>query len=168
MELIKLFLLGATGYLLAGMYDITIVYHKPLLKKIFTVGFLVTVIPYPILFFSNPSPLPIPVARTLLILALPFALLLAFSVLIEIPLLAKQPGKLYRGGTYRHSRHPGFLWFTIINLLASIYFWNFDIFLACTGFTACNLALITVEDRILFPKMFPDYEEYKKQTPFLL
>jgi protein-S-isoprenylcysteine O-methyltransferase Ste14 len=168
MELIKLFLLGATGYSLAAMYDVAILYRKQHLKHLFSLGFILTVIPYPFVFQSYRSPLPVVARTVLLVLAGIFALLLLYSVVIEIALFARQPGKLYREGTYSICRHPGFLWFTTINVLASIYFWNFLIFLVCTGFTACNLALIAIEDIVLFPKMFPEYEEYKSRTPFLL
>ncbi|MDD4220687.1 MAG: hypothetical protein PHR10_10980, partial [Sphaerochaetaceae bacterium] len=69
---------------------------------------------------------------------------------------------------YSISRHPGFLWYTAINILFSIYFWDCRITLLCAGLCLDNLILITVEDKILFPRMFPEYQEYKKQTPFLL
>ena len=58
MELIKLFLLGATGYLLAGLYDVAIVYDKPLVRKLLYVGFFLTAVPYPVIFFTWVSPFP--------------------------------------------------------------------------------------------------------------
>lgn len=57
MELIKLFLLGATGYLLALLYDVAVLYTKPLLQKILYVGFFVTAFPYPLLFVAYDSPI---------------------------------------------------------------------------------------------------------------
>jgi protein-S-isoprenylcysteine O-methyltransferase Ste14 len=168
MELIKLFFLGALGYLLAGFYDIAILYGKNLLKKVLYIGFFITSIPYPVIFFTYNSPLSI-IARWVIIpLIVMFGLLLIYSVLLEIYFFAGKNGGLYQGGTYSISRHPGFIWFTMINLLVGIYFWNFHITLLCIGFTACNLVLIIVEDLILFPKMFPEYKEYRKKTPFFL
>lgn len=168
MELIKLFLLGATGYLLAGLYDVAIVYEKPLVRKLLYVGFFLTAVPYPVIFFTWVSPFPGFVAWILFSLVTPFALLLVFSVLVEIALFSPGGGKLYRGGTYRFSRHPGFIWYTIINVLVSIYYWNYRITMLLMGLTLCNLILITIEDRILFPKMFAEYGEYRKDTPFIL
>lgn len=168
MELIKLFFLGAIGYLLAGLYDLAIVYEKPVLKRIFYLGFFITPIPYPILFFTHESPLSLFAIWTIFILIGIFAILLVYSVLLEIPLKAEKTGKLYRGGTYSISRHPGFIWFTIINLLIGVYFWDFQITLLCIGFTACNLILILLEDVMIFPKMFPEYGDYKKETRFFI
>ncbi|MHC1691753.1 MAG: hypothetical protein AB9828_01840 [Sphaerochaetaceae bacterium] len=168
MELIKLFILGATGYLLLGFYDLAIVRDKPLLRKFLFAGFFITSVPYLVVFLTWQSPLGAAMAWTLRILVFLFTLLLVYSVLLEIPLRAKIPGKLYREGTYGFSRHPGFIWYTVINLLIVIYYWDCGIVLLCAGFTVCNLALIVVEDMVLFPKMFPEYGEYRKHTPFFI
>ena len=168
MELIKLFLLGATGYLLAGLYDVAILHDKPLLRKFLYAGFFITAIPYPVIFFTRVSPLPGYAAWILFPLIIAFALLLIFSVMVETSLFSDSTGKLYQKGTYRISRHPGFIWYTIINVLVSIYYWNYRITMLFVGLTLCNLILIVVEDRVFFPKMFSEYEEYRKSTPFFL
>ena len=168
MGLIKLFILGATGYFLTGLYDVAILRKRSLLKKILSVGFPLTATPYLFLFLAWESPHSNITQWTLVVLLLCFSMLLVYSVLLEIPLSAVEPGTLYQGGTYRFSRHPGFLWFTIINLLVPLYFWDFGIGLICLGFILCNLTLIFIEDRCFFPEMFPEYVEYKKKTPFFL
>lgn len=68
----------------------------------------------------------------------------------------------------RFSRHPGFIWYSIVNALVSIYYWNYGITILLIGLTLCNFILVVVEDRILFPKMFAEYGEYRKRTPFIL
>lgn len=168
MGLIKLFLIGATGYLLAGLYDVAILYDKPLVRKLLYVGFFITAVPYPVIFFTRVSPLPGFAAWIVFPLVIPFALLLVYSVLVEIALHSGSSGKLYRGGTYKISRHPGFIWYTVINMLVSIYYWNYHVTMLFLGLTLCNLVLITVEDRILFPRMFDEYREYRRSTPFIL
>ena len=168
MGLIKLFILGATGYFLTGLYDVAILYKRSLLKKILFIGFFITALPYLFLFLQWDSPHSMIVRWILAILLLCFFALLIYSVLLEIPLSSVKPGMLYCEGTYSFSRHPGFLWFTLINLLISCFFWNLAISLLCLGFILCNLVLITMEDLALFPKMFPEYSEYKKKTPFLI
>jgi hypothetical protein len=40
--------------------------------------------------------------------------------------------------------------------------------LILVGYTLCNLALVTLEDQVLFPKMFPGYGAYKNTTHFLI
>jgi protein-S-isoprenylcysteine O-methyltransferase Ste14 len=168
MELIKLFFLGVMGYLMAGWYDLAIMYNKPLLKKVLYVGFFITPVPYLVIFFTWSSPLSVVARVVVILLMVLFAVLLFYSVLLEIPLKAEKTGKLYRKGTYSLSRHPGFIWFTMINFLISVYFWNYQITLLSIGFTACNLILITLEDLVLFPRMFPEYKEYRKETPFFI
>ncbi len=168
MELIKLFFLGAIGYLLAGLYDVAILLDKPVLRRFLYAGFFITAIPYPVVFFTRDSPLPGFAGWILFPLIIGFALLLIYSVMIETSLFSESTGKLYQKGTYRISRHPGFIWYTIINVLVSIYYWNYHITMLFAGFTLCNLILITVEDRIFFPKMFSEYDAYRKSTPFFL
>ncbi|MGE4455034.1 MAG: hypothetical protein AB7D92_10945 [Sphaerochaeta sp.] len=167
MEFFKLFLLGASGYLLAALYDIALLKGYFRLSKVLYLGFFVTALPFFFLFsqFSTPHN-PTFGMLTILIMACCAALLI-YSVLIELPLKGKK-GTLYREGTYKICRHPGFLWFSCFNVFASIFFWYTPITLVLAGYTLCNLALVTLEDRILFPKMFPEYGEYKKTTPFLI
>ncbi len=168
MELIKLFLLGAIGYLLAGLYDVAILHQKSLLKRIFFIGFFITAVPYPIIFLTTKSPLSTLAIGILLFLMLIFTLLLIYSVFLEFIISPDTTGKLFRKGTYSFSRHPGFIWYTVINILIAIYFWNYQIALLCLGYSICNLLLIIVEDLIFFPRMFPEYADYKKETPFFL
>ncbi len=168
MGFIKLFILGTSGYLLSGLFDLAILYNKPTLKKILTIGFVITAIPYVILLSSYSSPIPLGGVLIIFILLLLFIALLIFSVFIETSLTAQKPSAFYQQGTYSISRHPGFLWYTAINILLAIYFWDYRITLLCAGFCLDNLILISIEDTFIFPKMFPNYQTYKKQTPFLL
>ncbi len=154
--------------MLAGLYDVAILHEKPLLRKFLYIGFFVTAVPYPVIFFTRQSPLPGFVVWIIAPLVTVFALLLVFSVMIETSLFSDKTGKLYQKGTYSISRHPGFIWYTIINTLVSIYYWHYQITMLFVGLTLCNLILITVEDRIFFPRMFSDYEAYRENTPFLL
>ena len=167
MELSKLFMIGASGYIMSGLYDLAILTGKPLLARPLHALMFVTAVPYPFLFINHRSPLPPGVAWIILPALSILAALLIYSVFIEIPLASDRPGQLFQGGTYRISRHPGFLWYTGINILVALYFMDAGIAALCAGLTACNLLLITIEDLILFPKMFEEYETYKKHTPFL-
>jgi protein-S-isoprenylcysteine O-methyltransferase Ste14 len=167
MELIKLFLLGASGYLLAGLYDIALLYRKELISKIFYLGFFITAIPFVFLFLTYSSAHTMFISLLLALLMFCFFSLLIYSVLLEIPLKKEQDCMLYKKGTYSLCRHPGFLWHTAFCVLTSLYFWYTAITLMMIGFILCNFILIVIEDVFLFPKMFDEYEEYKKTTPFL-
>jgi len=154
--------------LLSGLYDVAVLYDKYLLRKGLYLGFFLTAVPYPIMFLTMRSPLGSGISTLLVLLVLLFTALLAYSVLIEIPRSANAHGTLYRSGTYSFSRHPGFIWYTVVNILIAVYFWDIGIALVCAGFIVCNLVLIAIEDSVLFPRMFADYGEYRKETPFFL
>ena len=168
MEFIKLFILGLAGYILALLYDLSILHAKYLLQKITFLGFFITALPYLFLPFvvSSPfSPVHLLYIIPLLLLCI---LLLVFSVFLEPIKASKEETGLYEKGTYSFSRHPGFLWYTTINCLIAIYFYDIRVTFLVMGFTLCNLLLILIEDRIIFPRMFDGYEEYKQNTPFLI
>lgn len=168
MELIKLFVLGFSGYLLSGFHDVAMLYNKSFLKRVLSSGFFITALPYLFLFTTYKIPLPAPIIWILAVTITCFMLLLIYSVFIETALFSPRSGQLYTKGTYGFSRHPGFIWYTMVNFLIAVLFWNVGIAVLCLGLTACNLILITIEDTVLFPKMFPEYDDYKRRTPFFL
>ncbi len=167
MELIKLFLLGASGYLLAALYDIALLFRKYRLSRILYAGFFVTALPFVWLFIQHRSPHSSLVTVLLLLLMGISLLLVVYSVLLEIPLKKSETDTLYTKGTYRLCRHPGFWWYSFFTLFSAVYFWYAPIVLVHFGFILCNFLLVVLEDFVLFPRMFPQYGEYKKVTPFL-
>lgn len=166
MYLIKLFFLGAAGYLLSGLYDLALLYKRPLLARCLYPGFFVTAIPFVLFFCSFQSPhTPVIQAFTLACMAL-FLALTVYSVLLELPLRGE--GGLYTKGTYALCRHPGVLWYSIFSLLTASYFWYAPLVWVCLGYIGCNIALVVFEDTYVFPRLFPQYTDYKNQTPFLI
>ena len=168
MDLIKLFLLGASGYFLLGMYDLAQVHHLRMLRHIFSVGFLVTILPYCILLAHHRSPFALPLRLLLSSLTALAALATLYIAALEIPLRHTEEGVTYRRGSYAQIRHPGFHAHLLFNVLFSLTLFDGRVALLCALFVCCNLILITVEDRILFPKLFPDYVCYTETTGFLL
>ena len=144
-----------------------ILHGKPLLGKLLHIGFFLTAIPYPFLFIQYRSPLPGIFAWVILPSLSILTAMLIYSVFLEIPLATDNSGQLFRAGTYGFSRHPGFLWYTGVNILVAFYFLDGGIAMLCAALTMCNLLLVTVEDVLLFPRMFDGYDEYRKETPFL-
>ncbi len=164
----KLFIIGSVGYFFAYLFDISILYGKELLKRVFFLGFFLTAVPYPFLFATLETPHSLAVRGILILILGALSCLLVFSVFLEPALFSGRGGSsLYKGGTYRISRHPGFLWYTGINCVIALYFLRWDVLTLVIGLTIDNFLLILHEDRKLFPLMFEGYEEYKKDTPFL-
>ncbi len=177
MDLGKLIFLSITGYLLLLIHDFSQMKKNTIVTLITYAGYPIIVIPYILIFsiYLPNSAIPCWLTVLLTLLALALFLLLIYSVLLEIPIKIKK-GKIadggknrvvYKLGTYSFSRHPGFIWMTLFN--ASIYclFLQREILLLALVLTLCNLALIIVEDVYIFPAVFSDYNQYKKEVPFL-
>jgi protein-S-isoprenylcysteine O-methyltransferase Ste14 len=106
------------------------------------------------------------------VVSLPFLGLLVLSVVIE-PSFGTIPGangpSLYRRGTYALVRHPGIHWFLAFHLLLVLATASQRLAIAIPFWTAANLGLVFVQDRVLFPGIFGQmYSTYRKEVPFLI
>jgi protein-S-isoprenylcysteine O-methyltransferase Ste14 len=71
-------------------------------------------------------------------------------------------------GTYGFSRHPGFLWFTALQCALWAVHRDGGSLALSAWMILLDFLLVCLEDRILFPRIFVDYDEYRKKVPFLL
>lgn len=78
------------------------------------------------------------------------------------------PSKATKKGTYAISRHPGFLWYCCLFAIIDIYVGNLEYILGSLILIFGNFILILVEDLLLFPRIFDNYNIYKKEVPFFL
>ncbi len=95
-------------------------------------------------------------------------LLLVYSVFFELMLFSPGKGRTYQRGTYSFSRHPGWLWYTGIHTLFAFLYFSPSAVLLMAWCILLNLGVIIIEDVCIFPRLFKDYQEYKKQTRFLV
>ena len=99
--------------------------------------------------------------------------LLFFSLFWEIPLrktyLAKGVGdKLIRTGTYALVRHPGVIWY-IFSVIALLLISRSQLLLiAAPIWIFMDILYVFIQEKFYFPRMFPGYGEYKKETPMLI
>jgi len=101
-----------------------------------------------------------------------FAVLLVYSAVIEIPLHRRFSAggaavTLHTMGTYRLSRHPGMLWFLLMQASLNVVFLNATFVLVSAALVLGDLILVFVQDRYLFPLLLPHYLNYKLRVPFL-
>ncbi|MBQ3486737.1 MAG: hypothetical protein IJA71_00485, partial [Clostridia bacterium] len=103
--------------------------------------------------------------------ALLFAGLLVWALFFSFPpkeayVEQSRERKVYTGGMYALCRHPGILWFCLLYgcLIPGAGFPPMTAFLYCL----LNILLGWVEDKWIFPRLFTDYDAYKKSTPFLI
>ncbi len=175
MDLGNLFLLTIAGYSLLAIHDASQIRPIPPLKWITYSGYAVIALPYLIVFQQNPAGrhLQTPLLLLLAVLLLALLVLLVYSVFIEIPLMTRHQeslgnSPLYRKGTYAISRHPGFLWLTAIHVILGLLFWERGVIMLLALMTCCNLVLIIFEDRVIFPRIFPQYAEYRNEVAFFI
>lgn len=103
--------------------------------------------------------------------ALAFFLLLFYTLFFAIPREASyaRPGEkrsVCTTGVYALCRHPGVLWFmggyACLSAAAGLPAVDSAIY------SALNVLLVYVEDRIVFPKLMDGYGAYQASTPFLI
>jgi protein-S-isoprenylcysteine O-methyltransferase Ste14 len=100
------------------------------------------------------------------------ALLLIYSVFVEIPLARRRSAhpadRVVRSGTYSFSRHPGLLWFALLQAGIALRAGTGEAVLLAVYLTFLDFLLVLGQDRFFFPRFFTDYPDYKKQVPFLI
>lgn len=101
--------------------------------------------------------------------------LTTYSTSIEIPLAlsrmhrqGRQMSEVYRGGTYALCRHPGFLWILLylVGVVLAVDLTSTAIMAAF--WFALDLLVIIMQDRVIFPRLFPSYAAYQNTTPFVI
>lgn len=97
-----------------------------------------------------------------------------YSVFIEIPLTLARgaPGAeakpaLVQTGTYALCRHPGVLWLILMLGGAVLIVRRTGLFRLAFVWITLDIGLVAVQDRVIFPRLFPAYRHYQQTTPFL-
>ena len=168
-------LIGVVGFLVAYTFDWLSLKESSMAKQlagILAVGLLIyaTVMvclgpaEFDLPFFT------LPLGACLLLIS--FSLLI-YSLFVEIPFrstyLEKGAGsKLITTGTYALARHPGVLWLGLFYLSLALLFPSTTLFLAVTAWLIMDIIYVIVQDKVFFPRMFPDYHDYQRRTPFLI
>ena len=100
-------------------------------------------------------------------------LAMIYSLFLEIPFkqtyVAEGAGnKLVTTGTYALVRHPGVLWYALL-LISLISISKHQLMLlAAPIWLLMDVLYVWLQDRFLFPRMFPDYPRYQRETPMLI
>lgn len=169
--------LGILGFALFFLYDVNqICWEKRALSALFPVGNVC-------LAAATALDLYDAVAGKTLSFCLPdlaalagavlFAALLFYTLFWALPFedayaYETEERKVYDKGMYALCRHPGVLWFFFLYLFLGIACFPGTMLRNGMIYSLLNLAYIIFQDYWTFPKMFPAYLSYKKQTPFLI
>jgi protein-S-isoprenylcysteine O-methyltransferase Ste14 len=97
---------------------------------------------------------------------------LVYVLFIEIsftPQITKTRERLVVStGSYSLVRHPAFYPFALILVSLSFLAWGKEFIFLSAYLILLNFLLILIEDKFLFPRIFANYNQYKKSVPFLV
>lgn len=82
--------------------------------------------------------------------------------------IEKKQREAYTEGVYALSRHPGVFFMTLLYVGLYGVFLTEPMLLLLLVTTGCNVAYVIFQDIWTFPRLFLNYGEYKKSTPFLI
>lgn len=169
-------LLGMLGFLLFFLYDVnSFTWRSRLLHKSFALG--VTLLAAATVMdlaaalrmgaFSGLKDLILLVAGALCLAALVYCLFFALPF-AETYQDTDGPPAVCDRGVYALCRHPG-----VLCMLGMYLFWGLGALPATmlrNGliFSGLNTVYVCFQDRMTFPRTFPDYPDYQKNVPFLI
>ena len=93
---------------------------------------------------------------------------LFFALPFEETYVAQDAHKTYDKKMYALCRHPGVLWFAGFYICLWLAFGTKPLLVMAIWFSLLNFCYIVLQDDYTFPRIFSDYEDYKKRVPFLL
>lgn len=100
-----------------------------------------------------------------------FSLLMFWSIIVEIPYNTIRNGeerRVYDGGTYSLTRHPGWLWYLFLNLSIVAVSRDPTVGMLSAYLVLLETVVVVVEDIHIFPRLFADYRDYQQRVPMLL
>jgi len=166
-------LLGAIGFFSLYLHDVSQIWKKNRLTRFFSIiGY--TAVTAAVIFLVTSTPAAglgnlefyIGIGLSLISLSL-----LIYSLFIELSCMSEfrppENRKVVNTGTYGLVRHPAFLWFTSLILSLNLIFMSVTFFALSMSLVCMDFILVFIEDRFIFPSLFPDYDQYKKEVPFL-
>lgn len=107
-----------------------------------------------------------------LAIALIFMALLIYVLFFALPFsktyIKEDANKVCKTGVYALCRHPGFWMLAGCSLFLALSVYTWHMFLISLLVNIGNFLYIYYQDHVTFPCQFIDYEEYKKEVPFLI
>jgi protein-S-isoprenylcysteine O-methyltransferase Ste14 len=168
-------LLGILAFLIAFFFDLAAIKYIPYLKQI--IGLAVALLFGYSLVMVALHPVKLQMPALLSYAGWPFliisAFLLVYSLFLEIPFRQTYAAdgvgdRLVKTGTYALVRHPGVLWFAIFLVSLILVSRSRLLLLATPVWIFMDVLCVWVQERFFFGRMFPDYEQYRKETPMLI
>ncbi len=106
------------------------------------------------------------------VIAFLFLALLIYTLFFALPFnetYVKQNGqRTHDKGMYALCRHPGVLWFGGFYFFLWLALGSKLLLQMAVTYTVLNIGYVILQDKVVFPRIFLDYEGYKKRVPFLI
>jgi protein-S-isoprenylcysteine O-methyltransferase Ste14 len=168
-------LLGVLAFLIAFFFDLAAIKRIPYLKQIIGLA-SASLFGYSLLVVCL-APVKLRLPNWLSWLGWPVLFvslsLLVYSLLLEIPFRKTYAAtgvgdELVKTGTYALVRHPGVLWLALFLLALVLVSRSRLLLLATPVWLFMDVLYVWLQERFFFERMFPGYEQYKKETPMLI
>ena len=167
---------GIAGFLLMFPVDLLMSRGRHGQKTAFFLGGGALVLASIVLLVAFGSPLAVPVGARVVgwVLVGPMLLLMAYSLLVEIPLASLYLGRaphppLVTSGTYALTRHPGVLWFTLFLLSLALAAGSRSLLVATPLLVLMDVLHVWFQERMyLLPVYGEEYRRYQRFVPMLV
>lgn len=111
-----------------------------------------------------------------ILLELMFLGLLVYTLFFALPFKetytdgdnSQEPAKVCKKGMYALCRHPGVLWLAGAYVCLAVEFSTVGVIVNSILFVVLDVIYVIFQDKWTFVRTFADYEEYKRETPFLI
>ena len=164
----EMILIGIGGFALLLLSDISGIKGKSFLKSVLAFFGAMTIIVVSIIVIVNSEVYSIGLFLKAVvgIITAGFLLLLIYSTFVEVT-INNGDSQLIKTGTYSLTRHPGVIWFLLYYVFGSVFFGSIEILIAGLVWSFVNVIYVIIQDKYIFPKLFSEYEKYRKETPML-
>lgn len=168
------YLTASLGFICCLVYDInSITIKNKVLQKGFFAGSALVVLATVFILKENAEGVRWPQALLFGAAGLLMLALLIYTLFFALPFEAtyveeNRKREAYMEGVYGLCRHPGVLWYAGMYLCLAGALWSKKALVEGIFLIGWNLAYIILQDLVIFPATFSNYDVYKKCTPFLI
>lgn len=167
---------GVLGFIVIHLFDLVSLKRIPFGAKptIWVAGFAILILSLiKLCLQSNTLSIPVYLNWVGWFLLAVSVVMIMFALFINLPFrktyISTGVGdKLIKTGLYALVRHPGVYWATFLFFSLVLISNSRLMLIAAPIFTVLNIALVIVQDKYLFPKMFKGYDKYQQETPMLV
>ena len=173
---------GIAAFAAFGLYDVnSVIWKNRIADKLFFAGSAAMTISCVIAVYDAASAgkslldIPAGIKAAAFIAGIMSVMLLVYTLFFAIPFRdtyvdsnGTEKRFVCRTGMYALCRHPGVLWFTAAGICMCIIFTTRGMLIFTCTVCVLNMLYIVLQDKWTFIHTFSDYDDYRRETPFLI